>query len=227
MASEGLLNGKIAIVTGASRGIGAAIAERIAAAGVEVICAARTVDGDPAQGTANATVERIRARGGKAHAMQLDLTDANSREALIRGVITRFGRIDILVNNAGTAIYKSTEEMLLSDVEAQTQTYFVGPWHLCNLVLSQMKKQGEGRILQIGSCVIFPPTEPFGPYMAGRGNEMLYGGLKAGIHRFALGLAAELHDQNIAVNILGPVGAVLTPGLQSLNLGLTGLSSMS
>ncbi len=221
MADGDYLKGKIAIVTGASRGIGAAIAERIACAGAEVICAARTVDGDPEQGTANATVERIRSRGGKAHAMMVDMTAAASREALIRDVIAKFGRIDILVNNAGTAIYKPTEEMPLSDVEAQTQLYFVGPWHLCNLVVPQMKKQGEGRILQIGSCVIFPPTEPFGPYMAGRGNEMLYGGLKAGIHRFALGLAAEMHDQNIAVNILGPVGAVLTPGLMALDLGLT------
>jgi NAD(P)-dependent dehydrogenase (short-subunit alcohol dehydrogenase family) len=156
MADGDYLRGKIAIVTGASRGIGAAIAERIAAVGAEVICAARTVDGDPARGTANATVERIRARGGKAHAMKLDMTDAASREALIRGVVERFGRIDILVNNAGTAVYKSTEEMPLADVEAQTQTYFIGPWHLCHLVLPQMKKQGEGRILQIGSCVIFP-----------------------------------------------------------------------
>jgi NAD(P)-dependent dehydrogenase (short-subunit alcohol dehydrogenase family) len=221
MADGEYLKGRIAIITGASRGIGAAIAERIATAGAEVICAARTVDGDPAQGTANATVERIRARGGKAHAMKVDMTDAASREALVRDVIARFGRIDILVNNAGTAVYKSTEEMPLADVEAQTQLYFVGPWHLCHLVLPQMRKQGEGRILQIGSCVIFPPTEPFDTYMAGRGNEMLYGGLKAGIHRFALGLAAELHADNIAVNVLGPVGAVLTPGLIGLDLGLT------
>ena len=221
MADGDYLKGKIAIVTGASRGIGAAIAERIACAGAEVICAARTVDGDPEKGTANATVARIRTQGGKAHAMMADMTDAASREALIRDVIAQFGRIDILVNNAGTAIYKPTEEMPLSDVEAQTQLYFVGPWHLCHLVIPQMKKQGEGRILQIGSCVIFPPTEPFGPYMAGRGNEMLYGGLKAGIHRFALGLAAELHGQNIAVNVLGPVGAVLTPGLIALDMGLT------
>lgn len=215
------LEGKIAIVTGASRGIGAAIAERIASAGAEVIVCARTISGDPAQGTAEATVERIRARGGKAHAMPLDATDGESRAALIAQVADRFGRIDILVSNAGTAAYEPTDKMSLATAEQQIALYFTGPWHLMSLVIPHMKKQGEGRILQIGSCVIRPPQRPFDVHMAGRGNETLYGGVKAGVHRFALGLAAELHADNIAVNVLGPVGAVYTPGLAALDLGIT------
>jgi len=215
------LKGKIAIVTGASRGIGAGIAERIAAAGAEVIVCARTVDGDPLKGTATATVERICTRGGKAHAMALDVTDANSREALIRAVVERFGRIDILVSNAGTADYQPTDSMSLAVAEAQIATYFTGPWHLASLVIPVMKRQGEGRILQIGSCVISPPEPPYAEYMAWHGHETLYASLKAAVHRFALGLAAELHADNIAVNVLGPVGAVFTPGLAALGLGVT------
>src|SRR5690606_11560449 len=73
----------------------------------------------------------------------------------------------------------------------------------------------------IGSSVIRPPTRPYAQYVATRGDEALYAGLKTALHRFSLGLAAELHADNIAVNVLGPAGAVLTPGLLALDLGIT------
>jgi 3-oxoacyl-[acyl-carrier protein] reductase len=214
------LEGQVAIVTGASRGIGCAIAERIASAGARVFAAARTLDDHP-RGGVRQTVERITARGGSAVPLLVDMEIAKSRESLIDQVIDQARRIDILVNNAGTATYLATDAMPLAIARAQTETYFLGPWHLCHLVLPHMKRQGEGRILNIGSCVSIPPERPYEAYNAARGFEALYAGLKTGLHRFSQGLAAEVHASNIAVNVLGPVLAVYTPGLAALNLGLT------
>jgi NAD(P)-dependent dehydrogenase (short-subunit alcohol dehydrogenase family) len=149
------------------------------------------------------------------------MESAKSREALIDEVADRAKRIDILVNNAGTATYLATDAMPLAIARAQTETYFLGPWHLCHLVLPHMKRQGTGRILNIGSCVHVPPEKPYAAYNATRGFETLYAGLKTGLHRFSQGLAAEVHASSIAVNVLGPVLAVYTPGLAALNLGLT------
>jgi NAD(P)-dependent dehydrogenase (short-subunit alcohol dehydrogenase family) len=220
VSSERPLEGKVAIVTGASRGIGCAIAERIASAGAHVVAASRTLD-DKSKGGVQQTVERITARGGQAIAFAVDMESAESRERLIAQTIDRMGRIDILVNNAGTAIYLSTDQMPLAAARAQTETYFLGPWHLCHLALPHMKRQGEGRILNIGSCVCFPPEQPYDSYYSARGFEALYAGLKTGLHRFSQGLAAEVFPHKIAVNVLGPVAAVYTPGVAGLGLGLT------
>ena len=221
MSDSDDLAGKVVVVTGASRGIGRAIAERLGSVGAEIVAAARTLNPEEGEGSASETAELIRARGGKAHAMRIDLTDPASREALVAEVIDRLGRIDILVNNAGTAAYIKTDEMPLATAEAQIDTYFVGPWHLCHLALPHMKRRGRGRILTVGSCAVLPPTLPYEAYNAARGNETLYAACKAAAHRLAEGLAAEVHADNIAVNVVAPVGAVYTPGLASLGLAIT------
>lgn len=215
------LEGKLIVVTGASRGIGRAIAERLAVAGAEIVAAARTLGADGDRGSAEETAALIRSRGGKATAMRVDMEDGASRAALIKGVIDRFGRIDVLINNAGTAAYIKTDEMPLATAESQIATYFTGPWHLSSLVLPHMKAAGQGRILNIGSCAVLPPTLPYEDYNAARGNETLYAACKAASHRLAEGLAAEVHEHNIAVNVVAPVGAIYTPGLASLGLGIT------
>lgn len=217
------LEGRVAIVTGASRGIGKGIAERLASAGATVVVAARSVtDSGRFEGTAEETCALIRSRGGRAIALHLDLVSPASRKGLIEEAIARVGHVDILVNNAGTAIYKKTDEMSLEECVAQAQTYLIGPWDLCHHVVPHMKARGRGWIVNIGSCAVLPPEgPPFEQYNAQRGAETLYAALKAGMHRFSLGLAAELHEHNISVNVVAPVLAVFTPGLDSLGLGLT------
>lgn len=214
------LHGRVAIVTGASRGIGCGIAQRLGSAGATVIAAARTLE-EGGHGSAARTAELIKERGGEAFAMPLDLESAENREALIADAVERAGRVDILVNNAGTAAYLPTDAMPLETARAQTDTYFLGPWHLCHLLLPHMKRNGEGWILNIGSCAVAPPEPPYGAYNRARGYEALYAALKSAMHRLSSGLAAELHVYGISVNVLAPVLAVYTPGLAALNLGIT------
>jgi len=173
------------------------------------------------KGTAQETCDLINARGGRAVALPLDLEDAASRRALVTESIAREGRLDILVNNAGTAIYKKTDGMPLEEAFAQVQTYLLGPWDLCHQVLPHMKANGRGWIVNVGSCTTEPPTRPYADYNAQRGDETLYATLKAAMHRFSSGLAAELYDHNISVNVVAPVLAIFTPGIESLGWGLT------
>jgi 3-oxoacyl-[acyl-carrier protein] reductase len=216
------LAGRTALVTGGSRGIGKSIAERLGSAGATVIVAARSLTSSTRfKGTVQETCELIESRGGRAIAMPLDLEDAASRRALIADTIARIGRLDILVNNAGTANYKKTDAMSLEEAFSQVQTYFLGPWDLCHQILPHMKANGRGWIVNVGSCAALPPTRPFAEYNAQRGDETLYATLKAAIHRFSTGLAAEVQQYNISVNVVAPVLAIFTPGIESLGWGLT------
>ncbi len=218
------LKGRTAIVTGASRGIGKAIAQRLAAAGAHVILGARSIDapsGDFA-GTVHETAELIRAMGAAATPLAVDMHDPASRENFIAAALQVSGAVDILVNNAGTAHYAATWEYSLAEAMAQTEVYFTGPWHLCNLLLPQMIERREGWILNLGSsAAVKLPERPFAKHLEYFGHHVLYASLKAAVHRFTLGLAAEVNQYNIAVNAVAPVGGVVTPGLESLDMGFT------
>jgi 3-oxoacyl-[acyl-carrier protein] reductase len=218
------LAGRSAVVTGASRGIGKAIAMRLASAGAHVILGARSVEAPlPGfTGTVHDTAEEIRRFGGKATPLALDLNDAASREKFIADATAATGGIDILVNNAGTALYKPTWEMSLAEAEGQIAAYFTGPWHLCHLALPQMIERQRGWIVNLGSSVAvkWPERDSYADHIKYFGHYVLYGAVKTAMHRFSAGLAAEVFPHNIAVNVLGPVGGVYTPGLESLNTGL-------
>jgi NAD(P)-dependent dehydrogenase (short-subunit alcohol dehydrogenase family) len=219
------LAGRSAIVTGASRGIGKAIAQRLASAGAHVVLGARSVE-LPAggfAGTVHETAEAIRAFGGRATPLALDLTIAASREKFIADATEATGGIDILVNNAGTANYKETWAYSMDEASDQIDAYFTGPWHLCNLVLPQMIARKQGWILNLGSsaAVKLPEEGKFEEHVRYFGHHVLYAAVKAAMHRFTSALAAEVYEHNIAVNLVAPVGGVLTPGLESLNMGFT------
>lgn len=221
MDSKQELAGRVAVVTGASRGIGRAIATRLASAGAHVVLAARSVDkpSEGFSGTIHDVADAIRAFGGKATPLGLDVADATSREAFVRACQEQLGTIDVLVNNAGTPLYKTIDEYSHEDIRNQIGMYYEGPLHLINMLVPGMKAKGAGAILNLGSSsVVKLPKQPYAEHLAYFGIDALYASLKAADHRMSFGLAAELFEHGIAVNIVAPVRAVWTPGLENLGL---------
>jgi len=214
------LEGKVAIVTGASRGIGRAIAERLGGAGATVVLAARSVDAsvNELSGTLLETAAAIEASGGKAILIACDVENAASRANLINETIAKAGRIDILVNNAGRALHESIDSFTTEKVVSQVEQYLISPYELTRLAVPHMRKQGAGWIVNLGSSTAITPNGP--PYddYTTHGGAALYAALKTSIHRLTVSLAAELMADNISVNVVAPVGAILTPGVEALGV---------
>ncbi|TDO12024.1 short-subunit dehydrogenase [Mycobacterium sp. BK086] len=219
-----LLAGKTALVTGSSRGIGRAIAQRLAAEGATVAVTARAHSPSPSirSGTANAlpgtieeTISLIRDSGGDAFGLAADLEQPSARDSLIDAVVERTGCIDILVNNAGFADYGLVEDMSLETFDRTVEHYLRAPFMLTKAAVPQMRRQGAGWIVNIGSVTGVAPVRPYRDYNKTAG-DVIYASCKAALHRFTQGVAAELLDANIAVNCVGPSTAVRTPGAASL-----------
>ena len=181
------LSGKVAIVTGASRGIGRGVAAMLASRGARVVAAAR---GDHAA----ATVADIVAAGQQAEAVPLEVTDTASIEAMVAGVLERHGRIDILVNNAGIARDQLMLRMKREDWDQVIATNLTAAFALVQAVLKPMIKQRSGRIISISSVV----------GQTGNAGQANYAASKAGLIGFSKALARELASRTITVNVVAP-----------------------
>lgn len=216
------LKGKVAIVTGSSRGIGKDIAIGFAREGAEVVVAARTeTDTERLPGTIHKTAEEIRALEARALAVKCNVVDEQEVEGMVRKTLEEFGRVDILVNNAGVAYYAPLQEMPLKRWELVLRVNLTGPFLCARAVVPTMIEQKSGSIINISSVDATLKIKT--PVFTG----LAYGASKAGLERLTWGMAAELEEYNIAVNALKPRGAVDTPGMRFMNPGFdTSLSSL-
>ncbi|MGV8805929.1 MAG: SDR family NAD(P)-dependent oxidoreductase [Polaromonas sp.] len=213
------LKNKVAIITGASRGIGAAIAERFAAEGAKVVITARTLDADgKLPGSLRETAGRIRARGGECHCVQADLSDPVDRARIVPEALAHFGGLDILVNNAAWARFKPTREQLPRYTHLAFEINYFAPLELAQQAIESMVARGGGWILNLSSTTSqHPDAAPYDPKNRSfqfhqHMSPTLYGSTKAALERLSAGLAAELAPVNIAVNTLAPVEAVASVG---------------
>jgi 3-oxoacyl-[acyl-carrier protein] reductase len=181
------LSNRVAIVTGASRGIGRAIARKLAAQGARVVAGAR---GENARGV----VDEIAAAGGAAEAAALDVTDPAAAERVVSETLERHGRIDILVNNAGVARDQLMLRMKRGDWDAVLATNLTAAFTLTQAVLKPMIRQRAGRIVCIGSVV----------GQAGNAGQANYAASKAGLIGFAKAVALEIGSRGVTVNVVAP-----------------------
>ncbi|MDX6285084.1 MAG: citronellol/citronellal dehydrogenase [Frankiales bacterium] len=207
------LDGQVAIVTGASRGIGAAIAQRLADRGATVAVTARTEHGPGASsrlpGSLEETAAMIEEDGGRAFTVVADLARPADRASLVEAVLGRLGRVDILVNNAAVTFFEPVSRMAESRLELMLEVQVRAPLDLARRVLPGMRGRQRGWILNISSLAARHPEGPPYPGWAAAGG--LYGACKAALERLTTGLAAEVIDDRIAVNALSPAGVVATP----------------
>ena len=181
------LAGKVALVTGASRGIGRAIASRLAEQGATVIAAAR---GDHAR----ACADELRAAGHQADALTLDVTDTAAVEAAPGDIAKRYGRLDILVSNAGITRDQLLMRMKREDWDAVMATNLTATFLLAQAAMRPMLKQRGGRIIAVGSVV----------GQMGDAGQTNYAASKAGLIGFAKALAREVASRAITVNVVAP-----------------------
>jgi citronellol/citronellal dehydrogenase len=203
---------RVAVVTGASRGIGAAIAQRFAASGFAVAITARTAEeGDHRlEGSLATTLKGIRAAGGTAVSVVADLAKQADRERLVSSVERELGPIEVLVNNAAVTYFEPVLDFPERHFQVMFDVQVRAPFELAQRVLPGMVKRQQGWILNISSRAA---VHPKGPPFTSRPGSTVYGMCKAAIERFSSGLASEVYPSGIAVNCLSPSGLVPTPGV--------------
>ncbi|MGE4651137.1 MAG: SDR family NAD(P)-dependent oxidoreductase [Myxococcota bacterium] len=207
----GRLEGKIAVVTGASRGIGAEIARRFGAEGATVAVTARTTEAgqSPFEGTLGETVEAIERAGGKACPFAADLNRSEDRERLASEVQRTLGDPDILVNNAAVTFLLPAATFPRRRADVMFEVQVLAPMDLAQRFLPAMRERKSGWILNISSGAAEHPRQPYRDEMS---VFTVYGMCKAALERFSTGLACEVGGDGVAVNALSPAGLVPTAG---------------
>jgi NAD(P)-dependent dehydrogenase (short-subunit alcohol dehydrogenase family) len=207
----GLLDGRVAIVTGASKGVGREISEQFAQQGASVVCAARSAD------LVKETAGRIQAAGGKAIAVVCDAAKEDEVRALVASSVQTFGKVDVLVNNAGDGgPTKPVQEYTTDDWFYTINSCLTSSYMCIRFAVPEMIKAGRGAIVNISS-------------MAGRRGlafRIGYCSAKAGQVGMAYGLALELGPQNIRINVIAP-GAVEGPRIDSVIAGQARVKGLS
>jgi NAD(P)-dependent dehydrogenase (short-subunit alcohol dehydrogenase family) len=207
-----MLDGSVALVTGASRGIGKAIATRFAAEGARVAICARPAPGNAELGTLDTTQRDIEAATGRSVlALPFDLGEPSTpRRVLVDAVERELGPIDVLVNNAAAGGYKPFLDWRDDQIEHVIELNVRAPWDLTRAVLPGMLERGRGAIVNLSSqAAELPNGPPFAATLPAR-QGTVYGGTKAFLNRWTVSLAAELHGRGVAVNALAPQAAAAT-----------------
>jgi NAD(P)-dependent dehydrogenase (short-subunit alcohol dehydrogenase family) len=211
----GRLDGKVVVVTGASRGLGAEIATLLAAEGGRVVCAARTRrEGDHRlAGSLETTVDGIRARGGQAHAVTVNIADPAECARLLDEARKIYGPVDVLVNNAALTYFVPIKDYVVGKWLASWAVNVHAPFMLSQLALADMIPRKSGAIVNIGSgAAIGPGRGPYPDPAVGARGGTCYGAQKAALERFTQGLAAEVYQYGVSVTCVSPSQVVPTPG---------------
>lgn len=210
----GKLDGKVVIVTGASRGIGAEIAKLLAAEGGRVVCAARTLhEGDhQLEGSLERTVADIRAAGGEATPVAVNISEPAECEKLVQATRDAYGPLDVLVNNAVVTYFVPIKDYTLNRWMRSWAVNVHAPFILSKLALEEMIPRRSGSIVNISSGAAIGPGR--GPYPEPPKNVggTCYGAQKAALERFTQGLAMEVYEYGISVACVSPSQVVPTPG---------------
>ena len=198
----GRLEGKVAVITGASRGLGQYCAVGYAKEGAKLVIAARTqeVRDERLPGTIYETARLVEEAGSEALPVVCNVADNASVEAMVKAALDKYGRIDILMTNAAIQPPGGISTMEIRHWELEFRVNVHGPFYCIRAALPSMIEQGSGNIINISSVA------------ANRGGSA-YGATKRAIEAMTLGLSNELKDKGIAVNCLKPVGAIETPGV--------------
>lgn len=208
-------SGRRVIVTGASRGIGAAIAERFAAEGADLVVTARTIEPiEQLAGSLTETVDRCAAHGARVVPLVADLADADDRSRIVsESEAALSGPIDVLVNNAAAGIHRPAAELSLRHRRIMFEVNFHAPIDLAQAVVPSMRERGEGWIINVssGSADITPGPPPF-PWSPMGTTQGAYGASKAALNRYTNLLGIELYGTGVRVNTLQPAKPVASEG---------------
>ena len=208
------LNGKVALVAGASRGIGADIARYLARAGASVAVAARTeqVTDPRLPGTIHTVAQEIIDAGGDAIPVVLNLRDPASISSAVAQVVEKYGRLDILVNNAAIFVPGTLETVQPRHIELSLEVNVRAPILAMREAVPHLRAAGGGHIINLSSIgAVMPGPGPYTPDQV-RGGDIFYGPEKSMIEHFTQRQAIALQGDNIAVNTLSPMGRIKTPG---------------